>query len=517
MIFVKGIVGIFFRQLGMCIAAMLLASLAASLTLTPVISSLLLGPRGTRKPGLLSRIGQPLFVRMVEAYAAVLGIALKHRAAVAVGALGLSLLSLALIPRIGTEFTSEGDTGEVRLTLELPVGTRAERTNEFVERVAGLIASRYGQAVQHIFTCAGYDRKSLSAAFGERESSNIGMIYVRFVRMAQSSFTTMQAAQEIAQMIESALDLMPYLIRRNVTAADPMAGALFGSSNKPLTVEVLGQDFADMEQVAGEIQAVMAWTAGVHEPMTSRDIARPELSIVVDREAAAKHKTRVGTVVDYVPTYVYGRTVTKFRERGDEYDLFVRLGESDRSLVEDLGNLTVPNADGKPIRVDAIARVRNDLGPVEIERKEQQRLISVGARIYGRPLGDVARDVRRGVEKPQIPHGTMIRWGGYVEEQAIAFKWLFIALALGILLVYMVMACQFESLLDPLVIMFSVPFAITGVLVALYLTRIPLGVIPFVGVIMLVGIVVNNAIVLVDYTNICGRGGMELFEAVKLA
>lgn len=516
MVFVKGIVGIFFRQLGLCVAGMIGASLVASLTLTPMLCSQLLRRREGNQHSTVALFSRA-FYALRGSYSRLLSLCLRHRGATIVGAIVLFLAVLSLLPSVGTEFFPEEDTGEVRVILELPVGARVERTTELTAEVADTIEKRFGKSIKHLFYRAGYERRSLSIAFGQKEASNTGIIHIRFVGVRRRDFHTSEASQIISELIKSRPDWLSQINRLTVTSADPMANAFFGVTAKPLTVEILGQNFEEMERVARGIRAVMESTPGVYEPVISRELAKPEISVSVDRLSASELKVRVATVADSVRTYIYGKQVSKYREHGDEYDIFLRLRGQDRSLIEDLRNLTVTALDGRQVRLDGIAEIEETLGPLEINRKQQQRLISVGARVFGRPLGDVANEIERKLKELNIPRWVTVQWGGFVKEQKSSFKWLSMALVLAIILVYMVMASQFESFIHPFVIMLSVPFALVGCVVALYLSGYPLAVMPFVGIIMVVGIVVNNAIVLVDYTNVLRARGLEIEDAVRQA
>jgi len=225
----------------------------------------------------------------------------------------------------------------------------------------------------------------------------------------------------------------------------------------------------------------------------------------------------MGAIAATLRTNIFGSAATEYRDAGDDYDIYLRLVEEERSSIEDVGEITIASVTGVPVKLKSVARITREFGPLEIERLNRQRVVKVEADTYGRSLGEVTRDIRRELAKLEIPPGITISFGGEVEEQGKAFRDLTLLLLLGIVLVYMVMASQFESLLDPFVIMFSVPFAFVGVVIAFLVTRMTLSMMSFIGIIMLMGIVVNNAIVLVDYINLLRGRGFELFEAVKKA
>jgi HAE1 family hydrophobic/amphiphilic exporter-1 len=254
---------------------------------------------------------------------------------------------------------------------------------------------------------------------------------------------------------------------------------------------------------------------GAVDVSISREINRPELRIVVDREKAATLGLNMNIIASSIKTYIEGSTATKYREKGETYDIYVRLEESSRSRLEDVENLTlVSGATGKQIKLINFARVDEVAGPVEIERQNRERVVRVECNVYQRSAGKVREDIKKELEKITLPADVMLNFGGEAEEQAKAFKDLALLLILGIALVYMVMAAQFESLLDPFIVMFAVPFTFTGVFLAFLITRTTLSVVTYLGIIMLMGIVVNNAIVLISYINILRARGYSMLEAV---
>jgi len=288
-------------------------------------------------------------------------------------------------------------------------------------------------------------------------------------------------------------------------------------------VEIYGYDIARTDSFAAEVKKLMEGIPGLTDVTISREKGRPEIWVEVDRRKAAALGLNMATIASTLRTKFYGQTATKYREGGDEYDVFVKLRDYDRQALDDIGNTFVTSLLGGQVPIRNIARIVRGRGPIVIERKDQARVVYVGANYYGRSLGGivssilrrgVVSDLKKGLEEMGIPEGIDVKIGGSAKEQAESFKWLGIALVAGILLVYMVMAAQFESFVDPFVILFSVPFAVTGVIWALLITGKTLNIISFVGMIMLVGIVVNNAIVLVDYINIMRARGFGLREAI---
>jgi len=287
---------------------------------------------------------------------------------------------------------------------------------------------------------------------------------------------------------------------------------------KPLTVEIQGHDLEATDKLAAQIKKIIEETPGAEDAVISRDMGKPELVVRVDRQKAASLGLNITQVTQALRTQFYGKETTRYREGENEYDIFMRLPMAQRQSIEDLRNSEIVTYDGLRIRVDSIAQIVEEPGPVQIDRKSQQRYVTVSADTYERSLGEVYADVRNRIQhEVAIPQGIEVAYTGMVEEQQKAFGDLLLMMLMGVALVYMVMAGQFESLLDPFIVMFSVPFAFTGVVWAMVLTGTTLNIMTFIGLIMLVGIVVNNAIVLIDYTNILRARGYALTDAIRAA
>lgn len=295
-----------------------------------------------------------------------------------------------------------------------------------------------------------------------------------------------------------------------------MMQMMIGSSGKPVQVEIYGNDFEITDSLARRIKVMMDRIPGLTDVTISRKPGKPELWVEVDREKMAALGLNMAQVASAMRTQFYGTTATLFREKGEEFDTFVRLRAEDRSTLEDVLNANVMTPFGKLVPFRNFASIKEELGPLTIERKDQVRVVNVGGGLYKRALGDVTADIKKGLKQIDLPVGATIAIGGSASDQAESFQWLALAFILGTILVYMIMAAQFESLLDPFIIIFSVPFAIAGSLWALFITGNTLSITSFIGIIMLVGIVVKNAIVLVDYANIMRRRGLAVQEALLI-
>ena len=309
---------------------------------------------------------------------------------------------------------------------------------------------------------------------------------------------------------------MPEIEKNSVKAMSAIQKIFFGGGTA-ISIEVLGHDIDLTNQVAYKIRNIVEQTQGAIDIRISRKKSRPEIQIILDRDKAASLGLNVAMVADALRTNYYGFDDTKFRKAGDDFDIKLRLKEEQRRSIREIGETPLTTMTGRIVKLRNIASVVETHGPVEIERKNRIRVTKIQAGVQGRPLGDVVKDIRRELKSINWPAEVSIEWGGEVDEQGKAFRDLTLLLILGIILVFMVMAGEFEDFIDPLIIMFSVPFAFVGVIWAFLLTSTPLNLMSFIGVIMLMGIVVKNAIVLVDYTKQLREQGQALVEAIITA
>jgi HAE1 family hydrophobic/amphiphilic exporter-1 len=277
---------------------------------------------------------------------------------------------------------------------------------------------------------------------------------------------------------------------------------------------VLGNNIGSTNKVAEKIEGIVESTQGTVDVSISRKNPRPEVRIHLDRDKAASMGLNVALVADALRTNYYGFNDTKLRESGDDFDIELRLKKDQRESLREIGETLLTTMNGKTVKLRNVASIQQTFGPVEIDRKNRTRVTRVLAGVQGRVLGDVVHDIRMQMAELDVPVGISIEWGGEVEEQRRAFLDLTLLLIIGVILVYMVMAGEFEDFIDPFIIMFSVPFAFVGVFLAFVLTATPLNLMSFIGLIMLMGIVVKNAIVLVDYTKQLRTNGMGLHEAI---
>ncbi|MDY7037045.1 MAG: efflux RND transporter permease subunit, partial [Thermodesulfobacteriota bacterium] len=497
----------------------ILASLFTALTLVPMLCSRLLGGgRQDNRNNGQSYFSHPLrhlyalsekwFNRVEDRYKLLLRWALSHRKTIIIGGIIILLSSIAFIPLIGTEFMPQQDKGRIEITLEFPEGTRMEETGKFTRAVQDILAKNVPENLTY-FAVWGYGGTGISTMMGGREGSNIGRVSARLVPKDQRERSDLKISNVLRPMLSS----FPGA-RIRFSTEDPMSRLMFGGT-KPLVIEIKGYDLDVGINLARQVAGMLKDIKGVTDVDISMKEGKPELQIIVDREKASNLGLNVSNIANTVRACVDGIEATEYRELGDEYKVWVRLREEDRSNLTDIESIFITSPTGKQVRLSNVARIKRDIGPVKIERDTQERIIKVTADLFERDLGSVVAECNEKLAGLVIPQGFSIDFGGAREEQIKSFRFLFLALILGVILVYMVMASQFESLRSPFIIIFSVPFAMIGVICALALTGHTLSVVSFIGLIMLVGIVVNNAIVLVDYTNILRARGLSVQEAVQ--
>lgn len=511
LVFVTGMTGIYFGQLGGIIAATLFASLLCSLMLTPMLCSKLLKGRqgkigGGRAGRWLYDAGERAFGRVEAAYGRVLAVALRWRGAVCLAALAVFCLAISLFPLIGSEFSPETDSGDLTVFFELPLGTRVEETARVCEEIRELGVGMFGRE-----TILNSRWRCGDSKFGaNKQGTHMGNVDFKFIPMERRAFSARDAGRQMVDLLRR----RPEIVKTHMSTVNRTMGR-FSGTGKPIVVEVMGHNLEETRRVANEIKALCDRTPGAKDASVSMDDGKPELIVKVDRLKVATLGLNVSDVVETIRTLFYGREASDFREGENEYWIFMRLREDRRGQVSDILDSEVVLPNGRRVRVDSIAEVVQELGPHDIERKDQERMVKVEVDYFGRSIGEVAASIRESVEREIVlPEGVHITYGGMVKEQAEAFRDLIGLTVLGLVLVYMVMAAQFESLVYPFVIFFSLPFAFAGVLLALFGFGMTFNMFSFIGIILLVGTGVNNGIVLVDYINRLREEGRGLSEAV---
>ena len=514
MVFVRGISGVMFKQLAFVVGFALFCSLGVALTLVPMLSARVLGQvlmkRGEHETlgHRLVRLTAGIFEGMEAGYKSVLHWVLDHRLMMATGAACALGGSLLLIPWVGEEFMPKTDEGEVRVDGEMAVGTRLEVVDAKFKRVEGIVGANVPEAKNVVASVGG-------GGFGGASGSHTAQEQVSLVPQAQRK----RSSEEIAAELRKKLSGIPGLTIRTRAGTGLATRLMGGGGTEQLQVEVRGYDLDTADALAARVQDVVEKVDGVTDTRVSRQSGTPEELIEVDRQKAADMKLTVSEVANTLQTVLSGTTAGYYRVGGNEYPIVVKVRESERLSLDEVLDLTVTNSLGEQVVLRNVIATLPRKGPVSIERKDQERIVKVSANVSAdRDLGSIINDTNEQLKGVPVPRGFSVTYGGDYEEQQKAFKELLLSIVLALVLVYMVMACQYESLRDPFVVMFSVPFAAIGVVLVLFLTGTTFNVQSYIGCIMLGGIVVNNAILLVDHTNLLRRrDGMELRAAIEEA
>ena len=496
-----------FQQLAYVVGFSLLCSLAVALTVVPALCARRVQRQGAGDGLRILQLAEQAMRGLAASYSEAIRWSLNHRGIVTVVAVGLFGYAIWLAGLVGVELEPQVDEGQIRINLELEPGTRAEVTKEIVDRMETIIMDRVPEA-EYIMTEAGSDSpfRSLATHIGE----------LRITLSDQSQRT--RSAREITNMLRPELMAVAPGVQLRTRISSGNFGRWRGGSDDRLQVTIRGYSTETTHALALQVRDGMLLVPGVVEAQVSRQPGSPEMVVRVDRLKAASMGMSVAEVADTLETAVGGRRSTFYREEGDEYDIVVRLREQDRLDLAQVGRIPLRTPGGELIYADDVVQLRRQEGPVEISRVDQERIVYVTGTISDRDLGSIIGDLRTELAKIPRPAGYEFRFGGEWEDQQESFRELLFAGILALLLVYMVMAAQFESLRDPFIILFSIPLAAVGVVTTLVITETTFNMQGFLGVIVLVGIVVNNAIVLIDYTNQLRRDhGYGILDAVITA
>ncbi len=509
MTLIGGLMGMFFRQLGWIVTITVSVSTIAALSLTPMLSSQFLRYSSNKRKGLgpkTTAFIERTLDGLDNGYASLLAWAVGNKMKVFFGAIAVFIGSLFLIPMIGTGFFPQADNSRLQVNIELPTGLRLEETKKIARTIEKILETDFPE-IEALNTSAGYS--TTAGIFGNPRS---GSHTIDFVFRLSKPSKRGRDVWEIADAIRNELKVFPEIVTFTVQTE----GGGFGAGS-PIAMEVYGDNFDQTTAVANELANRMRNIAGTRDVDLSRGPEKPELRIIPDQEKMAMYGLNTNTVSRAIRNRVEGMIATRYREDGEEYNVVVRHQEQFRNTLADLENIQVMNQRGQFVRLKEFASIEEFFSPPNIERKNRQRYLTVNSQLFGRSLGLLKADIEEAINEMEIPSGIFIRFGGEIIEQQEAFADLFLLLALSIFLVFVVMAAQFESFSMPFIIMLAVPFSFTGVFIALIVSGGELNVISFIGAIILVGIVVKNSIVLIDYTNLLVARGKSIITSVKMA
>ena len=517
-----GMAGILFKELGWIVTIVVSTSTVTAISLIPMLCSKILKGRKVEvvdgkivevsgRKGFYARVVVPVLDKVDSAYARLLRWCLGHKALTIL--IALVFFAATLIPaftgRIGTDFMQSSDNGRINVTVELQRGTRIEETLKTARRLEERFMVLVPE-IEKISTSAGSnDESSIGAMFNSTTNYKISMTVVCNKKNQRA-----RGIEEIAEVLRAEMAGYPEIINAYAMAS----GGMGMGGGSTVDVEIYGYDFDETGLLAEELRTrITEEIAGARNVTISRDKDRPELKVTLDKEKIARHGLSASVVSTYIRNRVAGFTAGFLKEDGDEYNIVVRLREEDRNSISDILAFTVPTATGAKVKLSEIATIEEYWAPQNISRKSRQRYLKVSVSPYQTSLGELAAQVQSLLERTAIPSGITVVVAGDYEDQQKTFGDIVLLGLLILLLVYIVIASQFESVAKPAVILLSVPFAVSGVILALWITGTTLDMIGALGLVMLIGIAVKNGIVLVDYTNLMRDRGYALNEAIALS
>lgn len=506
---VTGMTGVLFRQLGWMVTIMMVISTAAALSLTPMLCSQLLRLQPV-KGKLFTKFYGPIerfLDKLDDGFQKLLGIVVKHRWITTAGALLIFFGSMQLTKFIGSEFFPTSDNSRLGITLELPVGSRVEIAKDLTKRIYKDWTNKYPEIDKFNYTVGQASTDNTWASMQSNGSHIISMnITLKPIKERTKSLT------EVAALMREDLKKYPELDKYQVNVGGSRGGSMSGQST--INYEIYGYDLEKTDSVAQRLKRILSSVKGTADIRISRDNYQPEYQVDFDRQKLAIYGLNLTTAANALRNRINGSTASYFREDGDEYDIKVMYDPEHRQSIEDIENILLFNAQGKGVRLKEVGTVVERFNPPTIERKDRERIITVSTVVQDRPMSDIIADAQPLIDKMEVPSGVSINLSGSYEDQQDSFRDLAMLAVLIIILVYIVMASQFESFTYPGIIMTSIMFAFSGVVLILWITGTNLNVMSMIGGIMLIGIVVKNGIVLIDYITLNRERGMSITKSV---
>ena len=509
---IPGLSGILFRELGWIVTIVVCVSTTAAITLTPMMSAYMLkidGAAHTYKGiGIIYKPIDKFLVWLDNIYERMLRFVVKWKKSVIALLMAFFALSLVLISQVPTEFFPPADNARITMAVKMPQNVHVDYTTKIARQIDAIIAEKYPY-IYMVSTSAG--ENTSENAFAAMQTTGSYMINYN-LRMPRLSDMERPTIFEISDELRKDLASIPEIREFTVTPGGS-GGGMSGAST--VDVKVFGHDMTTAMTTAKDLQERLSKLSTMRDVQLSREDMQPEFNVIFDREKLAYYGMNSATAAQFIRNRIYGFECTKYREDGDEYDVVVRYAEPFRESIEEVENITLYTATGRPIKLKEVATIEETFSSPEIERENRQRIVTVKGSVgAGVALGDAVAEVNALLSDYNVPTGIDLELGGSIEDQGEAFSDIGALLILIIILVYIVMATQFESLSYPFIIMFTLPFALSGVFIALWLTDTPLSIIALIGGIMLVGIVTKNGIVLVDYMNLLVERGSSVSDAV---
>lgn len=507
---VTGMTGVLFRQLGWMVTIMMIISTVCALSLTPMLCSQLL--RKDNKHGKFYQIffspinkGLDSFDR---GYGHLLHKVLSHKTVTILICLGIFIGSIFLLKKVGTEFFPTADDGRLGVKLEMPIGTRVEISQEATARLSQLWSEKYPEIIKINYTTGQASSDNIFGSLSDNGSHIVSMN----IRLSDPGERERGIAEIAAMMRDDIKNMFPEFKKYQVNVGGSRGGAMGGQST--IDYEIYGYNFEETDSVAQRLSKILQGIKGTADIMISRSDYQPEYQVDFDREKLALYGLNLQTAATYLRNRINGSISSQFREDGEEYDIKVMYAPENRTSLEDIENILIYSPSGNAVRVKDVGKVVERYTPPTIERKDRERIITVSTVVSGVPMSDVVEQSQAEIDKMEIPSGVNIELSGSYEDQQDSFKDLLTLAVLIVILVYIVMAAQFESYTYPAIIMTSLMFAFSGVFIILYLSGHTLNVMSMIGAIMLIGIVVKNGIVLIDYISLNRERGLSIRKAV---
>ena len=509
---IPGMSGILFRELGWIVTIVVCISTTAAITLTPMLSAYMLkldgGAHTYKGIGIIYKPIDMFLTWLDNLYEKMLRFVVKWRKTATFLLLAIFGVSLMLLKQVPTEFFPTSDNARITMSVKLPQNTHVDETSRVARQIDAIIAEKYPY-INMVSTSAG--ENSSTNAFAAMQTTGSHLINFN-LRMPRRTEIERPTIFDISDDLRKDLAAIPEIEEYQVIPGGQQGG-MGGASN--VSIKVFGHDMETAMATAKDLQARMSKLGTLRDVKLSREDLQPEFNVRFDRDKLAYYGLNSATAAQFIRNRIYGYECTKYREDGDEYNIVVRYSEEFRESVEDVENIVLYSNSGMPVRLKDVATVSEEFASPQIERENRQRVVSVeGSMGAGVALGDAVAEVNAMLADYDVPTGLTLELGGSIEDQGDAFSDIALLLVLIIVLVYIVMATQFESLVYPFIIMFTIPFAMSGVFIALWLTNTPLSLIALIGAIMLVGIVTKNGIVMVDYMNLLVERGSSVSDAV---
>ncbi len=507
---VTGMTGVLFRQLGWMVTIMMIISTTCALSLTPMLCSQWL--RRTNSHGRLYTI----FFTPIEkgldkfdnAYARLLGVVVRHRTVTVLVCLAIFVGSIFLMKFVGTEFIPTQDNARIGVSLELPIGSRVEQAEEVLGRLNASWQKKFPEIEAMSYTVGPASSDNTFASLSDN-GPHLAEMNIRLSDPGDRS----KGIKEIADEMRADLNKnYPEFKKSQVNVGGGRGAGMGGQST--VDFEIYGYDFTETDSVARQLQTILRGINGTADVTISRSDYQPEYQVDFDREKLALYGLNMQTVAMYLRNRINGATASQYREDGEEYDIKVMYDPDHRTSIEDIENITIMSGQGSPVKLKELGKVVERFTPPTIQRKDRERLITVSAVVDGVPMSEVVTEAQMKIDEMHLPSGINIGLAGTFEDQQDSFSDLMMLGVLIIILVYIVMAAQFESLTYPGIIMTSLLFAFSGVFLILWITGHTLNVMSMIGAIMLIGIVVKNGIVLIDYITLNRERGMSIRRAV---